>query len=669
MAITANGNTTDIFKNLYEPGSDGVKNETLPKKTDKETTIPSDERFTGKVLRANNKIYLLTLGGGRFALDLQSTIDLSDYENKTITVFGKQVEGTIVNARITNTAVQKLTRKKISIDPEITKLADVVKRFLNRYEGRIKNLLTARPGYKYEDGHITKRLAIVAVVDQKINLSSVPDNSRLPDNFENYDVEVVTASPKNLLRFRYKKEYASLRNISDQLEPTLLESMVISEKESEELERGEITINYEPPSDVSLDPVTDAMTLLCHVSPEGGWKTLGPFLNDTNEHLQVAMYDFSAPQLFETLKSVLRRGASMKLVYDGNAAANVGQGTKIDDVSEETILRSLSRIAGSNLDYVKAWKGKSGICHNAYHIKVAVKDKKSFWLSSGNWQTSNQPNVDFDADIYSLPKYNREWNIIVDNNSLATVFNRFIDWDFEKSSEKPEDALMEDLLLPELFVSTESAEDDEMPPYLLFAPKKFVFTRNNPLKVQPVLSPDNYIENALEVIRSAKRTLYFQNQYITIPEEPTAEYTELLEALRDKSTDDRIDCRIIIRKAFSADDKMNLLNNLQAMGFDMSKVRFMAETHTKGIIADGEIVMLGSHNWSNPGVQFNRDASLVIYNREVARYYQDVFLHDWERRTIHERLETEASEIVPSDSESMLLNGNFFRLNWSEYLD
>ncbi len=669
MAITASGSTTDIFKDLYEPGSDGVKNELLPKKTDKSDTTISDERFTGKLVKSSNKIYLLTLGGGRFALDLAGTIDTSDYNNKTITVLGKQVEGTIVNARITNTVQKRQSRKKVVIDPEMVKLADVVKRFLNRYEGRVSNLLTARPGYKYVDGHITNRPAIVAVVDRKINLASVPDNSRLPDNFENYDVEVVTASPKNLLRFRYHDEYASLRKTTEQLEPTLLESLVVSEKESELLERGEITINYEPPANVSLDAVTDAMTIVCHVSPEGGWKTLGPFLNDTNEHLQVAMYDFSAPQLFETLKSVLRRGASMKLVYDGNAAANVGQGTKIDDVSEATILRSLSRIAGGNLEYVKAWKGKSGICHNAYHIKVAVKDKKSFWLSSGNWQTSNQPNVDFDTDIYALPKYNREWNILVDNSNLATVFNRFIDWDFEKSSEKPEDALMEELKLPELFVSTEETEDEEMAPYLLFAPKKFVFTRNNPLKIQPVLSPDNYIENALDVIRSARSSLYFQNQYITIPEEPTAEYTELLEALRDKSVDDRIDCRIILRKPFSADDKMNILNNLQAMGFDMSKVKFMAETHTKGIIADGEMIMLGSHNWSNPGVQFNRDASLVIYNREVARYYQDVFMHDWERRTIHEQHETEATEVRPADSETMLLNGSFYRMNWSEYLD
>ena len=34
-----------------------------------------------------------------------------------------------------------------------------------------------------------------------------------------------------------------------------------------------------------------------------------------------------------------------------------------------------------------------GLWASAYHIKVAVRDGETFWLSSGNWQSSNQPDV------------------------------------------------------------------------------------------------------------------------------------------------------------------------------------------------------------------------------------------------------------------------------------
>ena len=35
----------------------------------------------------------------------------------------------------------------------------------------------------------------------------------------------------------------------------------------------------------------------------------------------------------------------------------------------------------------------NGLLASAYHIKVAVRDGAAIWLSSGNWQSSNQPDV------------------------------------------------------------------------------------------------------------------------------------------------------------------------------------------------------------------------------------------------------------------------------------
>jgi phosphatidylserine/phosphatidylglycerophosphate/cardiolipin synthase-like enzyme len=52
--------------------------------------------------------------------------------------------------------------------------------------------------------------------------------------------------------------------------------------------------------------------------------------------------------------------------------------------------------------------------------------------------------------------------------------------------------------------------------------------------------------------------------------------------------------------------------------------------HTKGIIVDSKEVMLGSHNLTNEGSLFNRDASLLVRDPEVAAYFEQVFLFDWE---------------------------------------
>jgi hypothetical protein len=38
-------------------------------------------------------------------------------------------------------------------------------------------------------------------------------------------------------------------------------------------------------------------------------------------------------------------------------------------------------------------KKNGSLFNTAYHTKVAVADGKRFWLSSGNWQHSNQPEL------------------------------------------------------------------------------------------------------------------------------------------------------------------------------------------------------------------------------------------------------------------------------------
>ncbi|MFB6233186.1 MAG: phospholipase D-like domain-containing protein, partial [Haloarculaceae archaeon] len=51
--------------------------------------------------------------------------------------------------------------------------------------------------------------------------------------------------------------------------------------------------------------------------------------------------------------------------------------------------------------------------------------------------------------------------------------------------------------------------------------------------------------------------------------------------------------------------------------------------HTKGVVIDGERVILGSANWNNNSVRANREVVLVLEGSEVGAYYQRVFDADW----------------------------------------
>src|SRR4029453_16832725 len=84
----------------------------------------------------------------------------------------------------------------------------------------------------------------------------------------------------------------------------------------------------------------------------------------------------------------------------------------------------------------------------------------------------------------------------------------------------------------------------------------------------------------------------------------------------------------------------------KSKGVDIaSRVRAIENHHTKGMIVDGKRVLLGSHNWSMPGVTLNRDASLIFDDRDIAEYYLEAFEIDWQRAR-EPRLEQTVRESV-----------------------
>ena len=271
-----------------------------------------------------------------------------------------------------------------------------------------------------------------------------------------------------------------------------------------------------------------------------------------------------------------------------------------------------------------------GLWASAYHIKVAVRDGNAVWLSSGNWQSSNQPDVHpFTENPNDLPaqfqrNYNRDYHAIVVNDRLASIYDTYINRDFKLALSQAGTAAS--FAAPDLFVPEEEAEEPiafAAPPEL-FPPKRV----NRVVSVQPLLTPDNYVEHVLKLISSAKKSVWFQNQYINLrgTNEDFNEFRLLVGALK-KKIDDKLDVRIICRDLM----KQESLDVLVALGFPGEVFRFQPACHNKTIIVDGSIVMFGSHNWSNEGVKTNRDASLIFDDAEIAQYLGQVYDYDWNR--------------------------------------
>jgi phosphatidylserine/phosphatidylglycerophosphate/cardiolipin synthase-like enzyme len=148
------------------------------------------------------------------------------------------------------------------------------------------------------------------------------------------------------------------------------------------------------------------------------------------------------------------------------------------------------------------------------------------------------------------------------------------------------------------------------------------------MKIQPILTPDNYIACVLPLIQSAKKSFYMQTQYIHPSDKPGDKpLADLINAVIELQKK-KVDVKLILSE-WEVNGTGGFLEKLQAAGLDLSAVKIQNGVHNKGVVVDSSVVMLGSQNWSADGVIRNRDASLIIYNAEAAQYYEQIFLHDW----------------------------------------
>src|SRR5581483_8582636 len=397
------------------------------------------------------------------------------------------------------------------------------------------------------------------------------------------------------------------------------------------------TGKYKQPNPPNLPLVDEEMDLTICVSPEAGWSELESFLGETKSTLTVAMYQFTAPHIFKAIEAAVGPvGRKFELILHPVPEKPPKSGVKKDDLNEEDeVIDPLENEMKTRFQQTWATliskKNPAGLFASAYHIKVAVRDSSTTWLSSGNWQSSNQPNVHpFADEPDDLPtgfqrKYNRDYHAIIDNKKMASIYEFYIKRDFEESAAQASFAGPDGLVPPpDLFVPIEQEEPVD------FAAKKIQMFK--PLKlsrrisVQPLLTPDNYAENALKLIKSANESVWFQNQYINFrgTDDEFTEFKLLVGALKDK-IDAGKEVRIICRDMM----KQESLDVLIALDFPREVFRFQPACHNKTIIVDGKVVMFGSHNWSNEGVKTNRDASLIFDDEEIAKYLARVYDYDW----------------------------------------
>lgn len=463
-----------------------------------------------------------------------------------------------------------------------------------------------RLGYRFKRGWITDERVVVVEVRKKLS------NSEL-------QAEGKTAIPPQILGVGVDVRTAALR---DQLESLGVDLSM--------LEAPSRPGRYREPTNVFLEPVRERMQAIFHVSPDSGFPNLKAFIGRVQRHMTATMYEWDPNHISDAIEAAMAgNNKSLRMVTQRQ-----GTHEAIDDMRQRI---------GNKFKHVWASVGADKLIPMAYHIKVASRDGAEVWLSSGNWKDSNQADIDPAGEnstrIAPLRRHNREWHAVIANQKIAQMFQKYIEFDFREARRVPVDEAL-DVMMPDLFVPEEAFMEgiESAVTARYFDP--LILDRE--LEIQPLLTPDRdshgnrlFMDHAIRMIKKGAEKVYVQNQSFNLLDEENnnEEFEDFFGALKDKQ-EAGLDVRIIFRDAreFGASNgprQQKLLERLKDFGIDTDMIRVQKKCHTKGIMVDTSEVLLGSHNLTNQGSLFNRDASLLVRDPEVAKYFEDIFLFDW----------------------------------------
>src|SRR6202012_6074872 len=314
------------------------------------------------------------------------------------------------------------------------------------------DVLSVRPGYKVTGDWLTGIPAVVVTVAEK--KSQLAADDRVPTEVGGVPTDVRQASPRKRKELEdpqgYAQEYrlapdqGSVPHFADErtlggaqsgaqpgTQPGVHRAALASAHAAvAEATARKPQLDFSGPDGVTLDPVEAQATVHLSASPDAGCPALKDFLASTTQSLTVGLYDFTSAHVLSAVEGDLA-GKQFSLVLD-----HPPKNPSADQTDPDTVAELSKALAG---EFTQAWAltrtdkdATAWVYPTAYHIKVAVRDRAAFWLSSGNWNNSNQPDIDPAANPADAPAArhgDRDWHVVVEQPQLAGVFEDYIKHD------------------------------------------------------------------------------------------------------------------------------------------------------------------------------------------------------------------------------------------------
>ncbi|MFW5965311.1 MAG: phospholipase D-like domain-containing protein [Halodesulfurarchaeum sp.] len=317
-------------------------------------------------------------------------------------------------------------------------------------------------------------------------------------------------------------------------------------------------------------------------------------IDGAESRLLLAGYTLTDPRLVRTLLEAHRGGVSVAVLVEG---APVG-GIPGEQVSALDTLRKA--------EVPVHVMGTEHARYRFHHAKYAVVDDRVV-VTSENWKPGGTGG-----------NGSRGWGAVIHSESMAdelsSVFRADTDyvdtvsWE-DRSSEATDPEPLDNASYPQRFGATESRAE----------------------RVSLIVAPDNAERRVTDLIEDAEDSILIQQ--VSIDESSQVFQSAI------RAADRGVEVQILLsgewyaraeNQALAAKLRRQADRSDRQISVRLAEPRSRYEhVHNKGVIVDGESVLVGSLNWNPTALQENREVSVLIEDEATAEYFQRVFRADW----------------------------------------
>lgn len=384
-------------------------------------------------------------------------------------------------------------------------------------------------------------------------------------------------------------------------------------------------------SDFPSETFALAGNVTAFASPDSSFQTIASEIEGAESSIYLSLYQFTSWHLAQRILDRLNDSIAVNILMEGGPAGEW-------DEKQQYILQKIVEYGGEVRFMV--YNSTLGSRYRYLHAKYAIIDNNSVIISSENWKDTGIPvNNTFG---------NRGWGVIIRDSATAECFLKvfFADWNdvtYDIIPFSPND--------PKYGNASLGFEPDDWVEEGYYDPVFPSKTIEDEIKIYPVISPDTLTgqdDPILAEINSATESIYVEQLDLAMNwKDNEIEYDNLyFQALIRAAEQREVNVKILLSSVYTSPDdpgldnydtclyindyaaNHNLSDHLEARLVDYDRLG-ISKIHNKGMIVDANKTLISSVNWVRNSVTQNREVGVIIVNEDVAEYFTQIFLWDW----------------------------------------